>query len=128
MKKKNYKWVEEEITYIKHMGGDTSKSLKKRQAKFLKQYEEKGWTDIDTWNLDVCFVTWIIPRLERFIELNTGIPHGHTENSWLNVLNDMLDGFKIYNNKAFDTKSKDDIKKIEKAFTLFSKNVHNLWS
>jgi hypothetical protein len=126
---KNYKWVDEELKYIKESEGkDPSTDLQARTKRFVKQYEKQGWSDMDTWNLDSRFAEWIVPRLRRFIELHNGYPGGLTEKKWKEMLDEMLEGFEFMASE--DWYGSCEIKKQEKAakaLKLFGEWAPHLW-
>jgi hypothetical protein len=64
--------------------------------KYKKQREEQGFDDTETWHLDKTLALFLIPRLERFIQVNNGFPTGETEESYDEKLNFILNSFKEY--------------------------------
>jgi hypothetical protein len=92
-----YKWVSRDIKKIR----DMNKKTQARFKKHLKQYETKGWSDIDTWSLDSTFAEWMLPRLKRFKELRNGIPQGYTEKTWNNTMQFIIDGFEFMASDKF---------------------------
>lgn len=122
-----------------------------RYKKYKKQRLERGFDDSETWNLDNTFVDFIIPRLERYLEISKEvIAHEHKD---LININKVLDGLKIYqryneypfnpiiniyNSGNFEYKKElfedenyvkefIDYLKIKDAFDLFPKIIHTLW-
>ena len=64
--------------------------------KYKKQREEQGFDDTETWHLDKTLALFLIPRLERFIQVNNGFPTGETEESYDEKLNFIISSFKEY--------------------------------
>lgn len=64
--------------------------------KYKKQREEQGFDDTETWHLDKTLALFLIPRLERFIQVNNGFPTGETEESYDEKLNFIVNSFKEY--------------------------------
>ena len=50
------------------------KDVPERQDHFKKQREDNGFDDTETWHLDKTVALFLIPRLERFIQVNNGFP------------------------------------------------------
>ncbi len=63
---------------------------------YKKQREEQGFDDTETWHLDKTLALFLIPRLERFIQVNNGFPTGETEESYDKKLNFIINSFKEY--------------------------------
>lgn len=135
-KKKNYKWVDKELKFINDLTKDAtplrkkpSKKILARTKRYVKQYEKQGWSDMDTWNMDVRFAEWIVPRLRRFIELHNGFPGGDmTEKQWDKTLKEMLEGFEFMTTD--DWYGSDEVEKQEKAaraLKLFGEWAPHLW-
>ena len=64
--------------------------------KYKKQREEQGFDDTETWHFDKTLALFLIPRLERFIQVNNGFPTGETEESYDEKLNFIVNSFKEY--------------------------------
>ena len=78
------------------------KDVPERLDHFKKQREENGFDDTETWHLDKTLALFLIPRLERFIQVNNGYPGGETEESFNEKLNFILKSFKEYYNGEND--------------------------
>ena len=63
------------------------KDVPERLDHFKKQREENGFDDTETWHLDKTLALFLIPRLERFIQVNNGYPGGETEKTFNEKLN-----------------------------------------
>ena len=99
-----------------------------RSAKHFYQKCTRGFSDRDTWNIDVTTAKFVLPRLKKFKELTNGHPYEITWEEWVEILDKM-----IY---AFETCSSDDDycgcdvtdgKKIQEGFELFGKYYVSLW-
>ncbi len=64
--------------------------------KYRKQRDSQGFDDTETWHLDRTLALFLIPRLERFIQVNNGFPTNETEQSYDEKLNFILNSFKEY--------------------------------
>lgn len=127
MKKKLKTWAEKEIESIHEM--NKGPKMKKRLKRHLKQFEEQGWTDADTWSLDHSFAKYIAPRLKKFRELNNGYPGNLTEEKWNKILDEMIEGFEFAadENKYWDVDNDENFKKLEKALDHFKTYFRALW-
>jgi hypothetical protein len=121
---KKYKWFKKEVDYI----NDHSFKKPKRQKKYMKQLENRGWTDADTWSLDSTFGRWISPRLKRFKKLNNGCPNGLTAESWNAILDIMIEAFEyIGSDKYWGARTDKMNAKIEQGLDLFRQYFFCLW-
>jgi hypothetical protein len=76
---------------------DEAKKEKYRQQRF-----ERGFDDTETWHLDRTMSLFIIPRLEKFMELNNGIANGETEESYYEKMNFIVKSLKRYYSNEYD--------------------------
>ena len=76
---------------------DDAKKEKYRQQRF-----ERGFDDTETWHLDRTMSLFIIPRLERFMEVNNGIANGETEESYYEKMNFIVKSLKRYYSNEYD--------------------------
>ena len=98
----------------------------KRLFRFSYQKQKRGFSDKDTWNLDVTFARFIVPRLIRFKEMNHGFPADLTDDSWNSILDDMIYSFESIT-KEFDHNFVPDNDRIQKGLDLFAKYYRGLW-
>jgi hypothetical protein len=103
---------------------DEMEASDKRQAKWEKQREKRGFDDTELWNLDSTLGKFMAPRLRAFRKQLHGHPGGLTEKQWDSYLVEM-----IY---AFDWLRKgrqmcDTDERAEKGLDLFRKYLLNLW-
>ena len=99
--------------------------------KYKKQREENGFDDTETWHLDKTLALFLIPRLERFIQVNNGYPGGETEESFNEKLNFILKSFKEYYNGENDEVSleleKERLINANKAVAILGEIWFDLW-
>jgi hypothetical protein len=76
---------------------------------------------------------FIIPRLEKFIKVNNGVPSGETEESYNEKLRFIIDAFENYyaTNKYFDSVDNQEREKltndVKQALEYLSKLWFELW-
>ena len=100
------------------------------KEKYKQQRVERGFDDSELWNLDYTIASFVLPRLKRFKELNTGYPATLTEDSWDKILDTMIEAFELKVNDSDDrTLEEDKIvdKKMQEGFKLFGKYFLHLW-
>jgi hypothetical protein len=90
-----------------------------------------NFNDVETSNLDHTLAIFLIPRLEKFIELKNGYPDGETQESYDEKLNFILKSLKDYylENDA-KTSLIEQVVKIEnakKAIKILSEIWFDLW-
>jgi hypothetical protein len=67
-----------------------------KKEQYRQQRFERGFDDTETWHMDRTMALFIIPRLQRFIELNNGIPIGETEESYDEKIRFIISAFENY--------------------------------
>ena len=106
----------------------SDKKDEKREPKFSEQRKDVGFDDTETWSLTDTISRFIIPRLKRFKEVNNGVPHGQTEESWDITLDKMILSFEL---TCRDSGSRDytDEERIQlnEGLDLFRKYFFELW-
>lgn len=66
----------------------------KRYGKYAKQLKQDGFSDTETWSMDVVFAEFILPRLKRFKEITNAYPGGDmSEKLWDETLGKMIFAF-----------------------------------
>lgn len=99
--------------------------------KYKKQKEVQGFDDTETWHLDRTLALFLMPRLERFIQVNNGFPTGETEDSYNEKLNFIVHSFKeYYYNEDEDVSlelEKERLLNAKKAAELLGKLWFDLW-
>lgn len=55
---------------IPNINFSLTKKKDEREKKFLKQRLERGFDDSETWSLDCTIASFLIPRLERLMEIS----------------------------------------------------------
>lgn len=106
-----------------------------RKVKLLYQKLVRGWSDADTWSLDVTTSEFLLPRLKRFKELKIGYPSClNSEEEWDEILNKMIFSFqeckedfceRVCNMTPEERKVREQ--RIQEGLDLFSKHFQSLW-
>ena len=99
--------------------------------KYRKQRDSQGFDDTETWHLDRTLALFLIPRLERFIQVNNGFPTNETEESYDEKLNFILNSFKEYyyneNEEVSLETEKERLNNAKKAAALLGELWFDLW-
>ena len=107
------------------------KDVPERLDHFKKQREGNGFDDTETWHLDKTIALFLMPRLERFIQVNNGFPCGETEESYNEKLNFILNSFKEYyyneNEEVSLEIEKERLSNAKKAAALLGEIWFDLW-
>lgn len=98
----------------------------KRWNEYYEQRMKYGFDDSETWSLDSTIARFTLPRLKRFKELNGGYPSYLTEESWIDILQKIIDAFTLYEKNSIPF-NKNEEKIIEEGLSLFAKYFRNLW-
>lgn len=96
-----------------------------RLLKYAEQRLERGFDDTETWCFSSVIARFMVPRLERFKELNCCYPPSLTPEEWDGILQEMIDGFKEM--KLVDDWDVFDRSKVDRALELLSKWYLDLW-
>ncbi len=101
----------------------------KRSVKFWWQRRTRGWDDSETWNMDLTFAEFILPRLKRFKILTNGYPASLDEDSWNKILDSMIMAFTliIYNYETSKEYSEHDEKLVQEGLENFHQHYYSLW-
>lgn len=94
---------------------------------FTEQYNERGFDDSETWSLYNSILSYAIPRLKRFREINPCFPMGMDENEWNEIIDSIIIAFEILNNSDFIIYTVEQKKLINDGMEAFSKNITRLW-
>lgn len=97
-----------------------------RYKLFSKQRKVRGFDDSETWAFDYVLAKFIVPRLERYIEITKNkIKFDDKQKS---ALDNMLVAFKLaIKDGDGDILTDKEYKKIEKGLKAFSKYYRMLW-
>lgn len=106
--------------------------LLKRKIRFIYQKITRGFSDVELWSLDGTISRFIIPRLERFIEINAGYPPDYDDcEDWKKDLKSLLETFKfLASEKRYEEIGPDYEEKwetVEKDLNFFGKRFLDLW-
>lgn len=119
-----------------------------RVERFLKQFDEQGWCDEETWSLDASIARLILPRLKRFQELvvDRGFPSHYLPDDFVTLedderraaeeeaktqymkdLDELIWVFGFIGSDRYYMSSREDNDRIEKGLQLFVKLYGSLW-
>jgi len=97
----------------------------RRYKKHLKQLKKWGFSDSETWSLNLVIAEFILPRLKRFREIDIGMPGCLTESKWEEILDKMIFAFENIVKDEIYSKTIDI--KIGSGLRLFGKYFRYLW-
>lgn len=116
--------------YLRELGIDENFYLfneKEKQLDYRYKEDEDGFVPAECWNLDTTFAMYIYSHLCYFRDnCNYGHPGNLSEEQWNNILNKMINGFKLLITNETDV-SKTRRKKIDYGLRLFAKYFSALW-
>lgn len=107
----------------------------KRWFRFLYQRVTRGFSDRDTWNLDVTFAEFMLPRLERFMELYHSNPDPFPgeaalvaeEMRFRKDIEEAIWALRFYSDDVGCEHSMDDFRRAEKGLMLLAQRFGQLW-
>lgn len=105
----------EEIKTVSH------NQVRDRVKKHTQQYIENGFDDSDTWGLDSHLAELILPRLQRYKELATGVIVIDFP------LDEMINAFDLYVNKDRFDWTDEEYKSVVDGFKAFGEHFQSLW-
>lgn len=103
-----------------------------RRFIFIWQIFTRGWSDEDTYSLDVTIAKFVLPRLQRFKELSLSKPV-FANRGIAEEIDQMIFSFQKCAKRFDDSDDNENywdeetIKKIEEGLDSFAKNFHYLW-
>ena len=116
--------------YLREIGIDENSypfNEKERQSDCRYKEDKDGFVPAEFWNLDTTFAMYIYSHLCYFRDnYNYGHPGNLSEEQWNNILNKMINGFKLLITNETDV-SKTRRKKIDYGLRLFAKYFSALW-
>lgn len=96
---------------------------------FFWQRRTRGFADSDLWNLDMTFITWMLPRLQRFRAVSDGCtPMSMSIAEWDTILGKIERALLLL--KQSDCGiilPPDENKEVTEGMQLFGKYVRWLW-
>jgi len=99
-----------------------------REIEYSEQRQIRGFDDSETWSLTDTICHFVLPRLERFKEINGGTPTQLTEEEWRIILDKMDIAFRLTcRDKGSRIWNKDESKQIEEGLDLFREWFMALW-
>ena len=96
-----------------------------REKEFTKQRIERGFDDSETWSLRDTIAEFIIPRLERYIELSEDLIMRSEKD--LEDLNSFLKAMKLLKKENEGIISKDEERLIQRGLEVFPRVFIGLW-
>ena len=101
----------------------------KRSIRFFFQRMFRGFDDSETWNMDLTFYKWLLPRIRRFIKVTNGYPITYKNMSqWKKEVNKRTKQLERIIARADDWESAIKVEKDMYEFNQwFAKNLKNLW-
>lgn len=108
------------------------------EQEYLLQRLQRGFDDTETWNLNSVIARFVLPRLKRFKEVNSGYPMNMTYEEWNEIIDKMIWSFEHYDydSETFDgvdywhltEAQKEDIqKRHQEGLNLFGEYMGGLW-
>ena len=118
--------------YLRELGIDENFYLfdeKMKQLDCRYKEDENGFVPAECWNLDTTFAMYIYSHLCYFRDnCNYEHPGNLSKEQWNNILNKMIEGFRLLiTRKEDDIPSKTKEKKIKYGIRLFAKYFSALW-
>lgn len=118
--------------YLRELGIDENFYLfdeKMKQLDCRYKEDKNGFVPAECWNLDTTFAMYIYSHLCYFRDnCNYGHPGNLSEEQWNNILNKMIEGFRLLiTREENDIPSKTKEKKIKYGIRLFAKYFSALW-
>ena len=99
-----------------------------REIEFSKQRQLRGFDDSETWSLTDTICHFILPRLQRFKEINASTPAQLTEQEWNDILNKMIIALQLTcKDKGSRIWSEEESKQIDEGLDLFREWFMALW-
>jgi len=99
----------------------------KSRIRWKIQRMRKGYSTYDIWSFDTYLARVIAGGLEELRIMNNGHPANMTNDEWLDVLIEMEDGFRSYNDSGTIGEYEEMNKKLNKSLLLFSAYFKHLW-
>ena len=99
----------------------------KREVEFSKQRKERGFDDSELWSLRDTIANFIIPRLERFRDIEI-IPYSDNDKEYLNDVEKVISTFKIItrdNGSYIVTDEENEL--VKEGLEIFSEIFMTLW-
>ena len=129
--------------YLKELGIDENYWLFSKSNQGDPRYvpDEEGFVDAEHFNLDTSLSLYIYSQLCYFRDypMTCGTPMGMTHEQWKNIVNAMIEAFRlliieedfsdrwIMTDKQWKQQSKNKRKKINYGLRMFIKYYNNLW-
>ena len=99
----------------------------KRAIKFFFQKRTRGWSDEETWNLDITIAKFVLPRLKRLKQLQNGYPGDLAEEKWDEILDKMIFSFDKITNDEEIVMEQPQAERVQEGLDLFANRFRDLW-
>jgi len=102
----------------------------RRERRFFYQRLEDGFSDDDLWNLDGTIARFVLPRLQRFRDIEAGFPGCFEEaREWHKILDKMIYAMDhLANGKQYEGDyDQQKAQKVQEGCKLFGKWFQSLW-
>ena len=100
----------------------------RRRVRFLWQRVFRGFSDEETWSLDLTIARFALPRLKRFKEVNNCYPGHMSENRWDKALDKMIFAMqKTIDDCPVEMSDEETRRKVREGLRLFGKHFNSLW-
>ena len=99
-----------------------------REPIYSAQRRLRGFDDSETWSLTDTICLFILPRLQRFKEINASTPAQLTEQEWNAILDKMIVALQLTcKDKGSRIWSEEESKQIDEGLDLFREWFMGLW-
>jgi len=98
-----------------------------RKVKHAYQKVTRGFSDGETYSLDQTIAKFVLPRLQRFKEVNNGFPYGMTAEEWDVILDDMIYAMQVHAKGLWDASDDTNWECVERGLLNFGKHFRQLW-
>lgn len=92
--------------------------------KFKMQKVQRGYSDIDVWNIHSWFLNTIVPMLKQLKETHMGYPCGMTSEEWEQILDKMIFCFTEANEETCSQKNEYQLE-FDNMFNCKNKDILN---
>jgi hypothetical protein len=101
----------------------------RRELKFWWQRRTRGWDDSVTWNMDVAFANYILPRLKYFRDNHMGYPPKlGSDEAWIATLDKMIRSFElVIEYEGILWAKRKELLEFDEGIKLFAEYYLNLW-
>ena len=124
-KKRKQKRIDPMSCNVPNICFSLMKTSDNRWCKYKGQRLSRGFDDSETWNLDTTIAKFIIPRLERFIEIYEDFVIDH--DGFVPKMKNALECFKMYEDENTNFWDKETSEKFQRGMHDFADIFQALW-